>query len=958
MKSVLQTLIFALLLLGGLNGPSTATEPAATAIWPHDGSDLRPDPAAEWGVLENGVRYVILPNRQPPGRASLRLYIDAGSMMESDAERGLAHFLEHMAFNGTKNFPAGQTVEYFQRLGMSFGAHNNAMTSFDFTMYQLELPKTGPEFLNDGLRLFRDILDGMSLATKEVEQERGVVLSELRDRNSAALRAIEAGLKATVPELKLSHRLPIGQAKVIQSAIPENVRSFYETWYTPGRATLVTVGDIDPNMVRDLVKRNFESAKGKHGEQPEPEFGKIVAATGPRASYYYDKEMSETTVQAVIVRPFMAKTDTVANERVEFTRYLINSMLNTRFQAIAKSPGAAILSGNAFAGPQFQVVEQVGVSATTDPARWKAALATLEQEVRRAVSYGFTAAEFQQAADAVMASLRVSAESAATRESSTLADSVVTQLVQNHVFTHPRDDLVVMEQLLAEISREDCQAMIREQWNSQDVRIFVSGNARLEGDVSQEILRTFAASQSQEVTPPADAAAKEFAYTDFGPAGKIVDRTEIKDLGIVQATFANNVRVNIKPTDFKANSVQFSVRIGGGLLEAPKDQPGLPIVAQATLISGGLAAHDMAELNRLLSARIWSVAFTVAEDAFQFSGESSTGDLDVALQVAAAYMKAPAFRPEALEQLRAQLGGIYAQLEHTPEGMLQGTVEPFTHDGDSRFGFPTQSVINQRTLDEVKAWLAKPFHEGYLEIGVVGDVDPEKVLASLAKTFGAFPQRDLVKPPFERERQVRLPRLKAPHTFEFTSDTPRAASVVLWPAGDSRDIRRVRRTTILSRILDDRLRVKLREELGDAYSPVVLVEASETFLDFGYIGSILMLEPEKVEPTARLVTEIAAEIRQGSISDDEFQRALAPEINGREESERDNGQWLDVINNCQEKPECLDWARSRVSDCKTITKEEVHALAQAYLASDNALVLHVIPQPPAGEPPVSAVTEN
>src|SRR5262245_16308938 len=263
MKAILATICLVLSLFVQVNAQtaqelSSTNSPVSSSIqvdqtdrnhaWPHETSDLKPNPAAIWGKLDNGLRYVILPTKSLPTRASLNLYLDVGSLMEADDQQGMAHFLEHLAFCGTRHFPAGQTIEYFQRLGMKFGAHTNARTEFDKTVYQLELPRANEELIGDGLRLFRDFLDGMLLDKKEIERERGVILSEILDRGSTDFRALVAKLEFTQPHALLAARLPVGRPATVRALSRERFVDFYETWYTPGRAVVVATGDFDVKM--------------------------------------------------------------------------------------------------------------------------------------------------------------------------------------------------------------------------------------------------------------------------------------------------------------------------------------------------------------------------------------------------------------------------------------------------------------------------------------------------------------------------------------------------------------------------------------------------------------------------------------------------------------------------------------------------------------------------------------
>ena len=252
---------------------ATASAQALTPSWPQDTSDLKADPTTQFGTLENGVRYVILKNQEPPGRASLRLYMDVGSLMEEDDQQGMAHFLEHMAFNGSRNFPAGQMVEYFQRLGMAFGADTNAHTSFEETVYKLELPKVEEPLLVDAMKLFRDYLDGMNLNAEEIDKERGIILSEKLSRDSIDYRTMVEGYKFALPKSILPNRLPIGIEDTIKKMPRQRFVDFYSRWYTPKRACLVAVGDFpDTALVAKLIETHFGNAKPAAADDEELQF--------------------------------------------------------------------------------------------------------------------------------------------------------------------------------------------------------------------------------------------------------------------------------------------------------------------------------------------------------------------------------------------------------------------------------------------------------------------------------------------------------------------------------------------------------------------------------------------------------------------------------------------------------------------------------------------------------------
>ncbi len=300
---------------------------AADAIpLPHEGSDIPADPAVTWGLLENGLRYAILPNAEPPDRVSMRLYVDAGSLMEEDDQQGLAHFLEHMAFNGTKNFPAGEMVEYFQRLGMGFGNHTNAHTSFHETVYKLELPKSDEGMIDEGMKLFRDYADGMLLDAKEIDDERGIILSEKRTRDSMDWRTFVAQIGFALPEQRLSRRLPIGIEEVISGAPRERFVEFYERWYTPNRMAVIVVGDVEVAEVEPLVKKYFADlpTRERHLAPPMGE----MAKRGFAAHYHYEKEAGETTVSIEVLKPRIDPPDNSERRLYDLQLMLAGQMID------------------------------------------------------------------------------------------------------------------------------------------------------------------------------------------------------------------------------------------------------------------------------------------------------------------------------------------------------------------------------------------------------------------------------------------------------------------------------------------------------------------------------------------------------------------------------------------------------------------------------------------------------
>jgi len=928
-----------------------APRPARAADFPHQASDLPADPGVTWGRLDNGLRYALLHNPEPRGRISARLAVRVGSLYENEGQRGLAHFLEHMAFNGSRHFPSANVVEFFQRLGMDFGGDTNASTGFDRTIYQLELPDTKPETLREALTFFADVAGGLLLEPREIEKERGIILSEKRDRDSVGLRTFRAELEFLVPDTRFPQRLPIGTEQVIQTAGRDRFAEFYDAWYRPERMILVLAGDLDPAAVEPLVKELFAPLAARAPALPEPHLGTVTPSDDVVALLHPEKEAGSTNVALETVVPYAFEPDTAASRRKYLPRSLALRMLNRRLSVLAKKEGAPFLSGLVGVTEQYDFFRNASVELNCRPDQWSAALAVAEQELRRALDHGFQPEELAEAVAEMRNNLEQAVRTAPTRRSPALADELADDLLDRNVTVHPAAELALFMPALAAVTPGDCAAALRATWQeAAGRRIFVSGNLELP-HAAQDIAAAFNASRHTLVTPPPRTAAAAFAYTGFGPPGKVAETRAVADLGATLLEFGNGVRLNLKPTDFEAGRIRVSVRVGGGTLTLPAGQRGLALLANVAFTAGGLGRHSVDDLQRLLAGRTVGLGFGAQADAFTFSGATNRDDLLLQLQLFCAYLTDPGYRPESLRQVHKAADQLYLQLAHTPDGPLQLEVANLLAGGDPRFGLPPKDVLLGRSLGELQAWLAPQFATGPIEIAIVGDFAPEATIAAVARTFGALPTRR-EKPGYEDSRRVA--KLAAPVARAYTveSEIPKALVRLYWPATDSRDVKLARRLRLLSDVFADRLRVRIREELGGTYSPNTASDLSDTYPGYGYLIADATVAPDDTRRITDAIKAVAAALHDGGVTEEELVRAKQPVLTALRESSRTNAYWVGpVLAAAQEFPERLDWSRTRYTDNESVTAAELSALAKEYLDPAKASEFSVIPVPPKAAGP-------
>jgi zinc protease len=462
-------------------------------------------------------------------------------------------------------------------------------------------------------------------------------------------------------------------------------------------------------------------------------------------------------------------------------------------------------------------------------------------------------------------------------------------------------------------------------------------------DVSQAALaEAFDASRKVAVLPAKDNGSVKFAYDSFGPAGKVVADSRIDDLGIRTLRFANNVRLNIKKTDFEKGSIRYSVRLAGGQLALPADKPGLAQMVSMLSPIGALEKHSAEDLKQILAGHTIQIGFAVGDDAIVTGGTSSPRDFALQMKLSAAFVVHPGYREEAETRWESLVPLIEAQARATPQSVAQMKLPAVLANDDPRFGFPDEDVLKQRKLDEAKALLAPLLASAPIEIAVVGDVDEAAIIEAVAKTFGALPARELQAPAYSDARKVSFRKARAPVTLTHSGDADQALIAIAWPTDDDDDLERVTGLRLLAEVLKLELTDTLREKLGASYSPAASSFASDVFDGFGYMMAATTLAPDKIDEVEKAVASLVSQLRSAPVGDDLLARARNPVMERMDRQERENAYWLGLVDEAQTDPERLERHRKRRSAYASITPAELQRLARQYLSSDQTLVVKVI----------------
>jgi zinc protease len=809
------------------------------------------------------------------------------------------------------------------------------VTGFDTTTYMLDLPKADDQHIDTALFLFREVASELKFDPGAVDRERGVILGEERSRDNFQYHEQIDELGFQVPDTPYPNRLPIGTDAVLKSASADTIKALYHRYYRPENTTLVFVGDADPAVIEAKIKKAFDDWHGVGPAGAPLPRGKVDLAR-PASFHNFTDPAVSTSVDYTIERPWKDPADTLAERRHKMIDAIAIGIFNHRLEKLSNAPGSSLLTGSMGISGDRDAALTTSIAFTAKDGAWKDALDAGEQEVRRAMKYGFTSAELKTEVEELAGVLHISAQQEDTRANQALANAIVSLAGQNDFATTPKFMAGFFDTVAKTVTPAEVNAAFRELWTGSAPLIHVSGKTDVP---AQQIAEAFNASRAMAVAAPKGSATRAFAYQSFGKPGAIASDKEIADLGVRTIRFANNVRLNLKKTNFEAGKVRFIVRLGDGVLDLPKDEPGLAPMMTLTSTIGGLKKHSLEDLKQLFAGKEITVGTAVQDDAFVAAGATTPQDLALQMKVSAAYLLDPGFRPEAARKWADVVPTIEKQFDAQPEAVAGVRLPILLASGDQRFGIPDGAVLSKRNFAEAKAALAPVIANAPIEITIVGDVDEKAAIADVAATFGALPTRKLSEPVSADRRKVAFRSDRTP--IVLTHDGPQDKAVVeaVWPTTDDSNYREVVGVGLLGDVLDVMLTDSVREKLGDSYGVNLKSEMSDSFPGFGYLSAAAVVAPDKIDEVETAIAEAAQQLRDKPVSPDVLERARNPDLERADHLLGENSFWLGALSKAQSEPERLDRIRQMKTVLQSITPAELQKLAQKYL--QPATVQHV-----------------
>jgi zinc protease len=908
------------------------------------GDSLRLDPAVRTGVLPNGLRYYVRHNGRPEARVSLRLVVAVGSTAEQEDQRGLAHFCEHMDFNGSAHFRPEELVAYLEAIGLRFGADANAYTSYDETVYMLEVPTDRDTLLDRGLLALSDFAGGATLSDEEIRKERGVVLEEWRLGRGAEERVLRKQHPVLFQGSRYADRLVIGLPEIIEHAPVERLRDFYRTWYTPDRMAVVAVGDVDPARMDSLIRVHFGDLRWPARSPPRPLFD-IPLRRETLVSVATDKELTYSSVTLYFRRP-LHPTRTVSDFRNDLVERLYTAMFNARLAEIAHRADTPFLRANAFTTTFGRTLAGWGMFAVAQDGRAGDALASLLEETARVRQHGFLPGELARAKEQVRAAderawaERDKSESpgfAAAYVNGFLRDVPVPGMATRHRLIQALLDGITLEEVNARRARLMPEAG-RVVLASAPDRPGVT--APSEAELRAIVVRAGRAPLSAWVD---SLAGKALMATPPAP-GRVVARRTLDEIGVTVLTLSNGVEVWLKPTDFKDDEILLGAQAPGGASLADSADYVTAEFSATTVGRCGVGGFTVPDLQKLLAGRIASAGTYVGDYMQGLSGAARPADLEAALQLAHLDFTHLTVDTASFTAMQRGFRTTLVERGNSPEGPFQDTLSAVNSGGFYMDRYPTVAELDSVRLGDALAFHRRLFaNAADFTFFVVGSFQVDSIVPLLERYLGSLPSTG------RRTSSYRALGPRYPDGVRRVvvrkGVEPKSRSQITFFVNDGLEELDLYRARTCASILTEHLRQTLRETMGGTYSATAALSYLSPLPGYATMAVRFGCDPARVDT---LVVAALAEVRrlreEGPAATD-LQREQEIQHRELETALRDNGYWLGSLQTVN----ALGWDPRRIAKrgerIDGLTPSDLRETFRKYFPLDRYSVVTLLPAP-------------
>ena len=906
------------------------------------GSPLPFDPAVTVGTLPNGMRYYIRENHKPEKRAELRLVVNAGSVLEDDDQRGLAHMVEHMAFRGTKQFPGNQVSSYLESVGMRYGPDINAFTSFDETVYMITIPTDTAAIAEKGFQILSEWAHNLSFEPSQIEKERPVVIEEWRLGQGAENRMQNKWFPVLFTGSRYGERIPIGDKKTLETYRPATLRRFYDTWYRPDLMAVVAVGDFDKTHVENLIRRYLGAIPRATNPRPRALFP-VPAHDSTLVSINSDKEATRSAIRLLYKQPNRSNR-TVATYREHLVEDLFGGMFNDRFSEITQKPNPPFINAFAAQGDLVRSAESFSLTAIVADNGIPRGLNALLSEGERVRRFGFLQSELDRAKKDLQRGIEQAYAEREKTNSNVYAESYVSSFLESEPSTSISYDLVAIKQFLPTITLAEVNRLAGE-WMTDKNRVLATTSPDKPGIVNPtrgELLLAFDAVKGADISAYAEAAQSKQLVEKEPAGGKVVSEREIKGVGVTEWKLSNGVRVLLKPTDFNADQINFTAYSPGGASLLP--DAGYQAASAADLIpmTSGVGKFNVVDLQKYLAGKQVTVFPSIDDLSEGISGSGSQRDVDTMLELVYLYFTQPRLDTSLVNTFIGRFKGVLANRSASPDAAFSDTLQVTMAQHSIR-----ELPVSAAQLDRIDPFKSYDFYKdrfsdasGFTFV-FVGNFKPDSIKPLVAKWLGSLPSTG--RKETWRDTGVRPPTGVVQRVVKKGAEPKaRTALVFTGPFEYTRQNRYY--LSALAELLSIKLRETLRENLGGTYgvsvNPSATRDPQPSYRFTIGFGSA----PERLEAlTAAALAQIDS-VKRFATTPEYLNKVKEAALRARETALKQNSYWIAQISTFDQNGWPLEEIPNGEKLISSLTAEDLQRAAQKYLRIDNYVRVSLYPE--------------
>lgn len=903
------------------------------------------DPQVRYGKLANGLTYYIRKNAKPEQRAEMRLVVNAGSVQEKDNQQGIAHFVEHMAFNGTTNFPKNELLNYLQKAGVRFGADLNATTSFDFTMYMLPIPTDNPELLGKGYQVLRDWAGGILFDKEEIEKERGVIIEEKRMRQNANQRMLEKFLPPLTNNSKYGQRLAIGKEEIIKTAPREVFLDYYQSWYRPNNMAVIVVGDVDPVQSEATIKRLFGDLKNPANAPAREEVVPMEWHNTNKALVIADKEMVSSQVSIYFDLKRKVNEDTWQAFSEMIKNEIITQLFSERLQESFVDPSSPISGGNI--SPNGDFLHGYSLSTISGSVRRNtdSAIQYMVAQVKQGQQFGFTDEELKRAKKNYFRRY----DEAILEKDKTESGAYTGELVEHFLNQAPAPGIDKEYQFVKQVLDGLTLAEINQRVKAIDLNkpsfVLCTTTEAMQGKTSEAaLLSAYAAAKQQQVMARVEATSSGKLMQQEPPRGKVVSKLHDDVLQTDQLTLSNGIVVIYKKTEFKNDEIVMRGSRWGGLSTLTDQE--VKLANYLPFVSGlGLGNNKVVEVNKILSGA--TIGFNMNPGPVQlvFNGRSNVKDLDKYFQIMYLRLTNVNWDQQEFNGIKTSFGSQIGMLSKNPGIKFSDTLNRHKYGYAKRVnGLPDLREIDALKMEDIKGLYEKITRDLSGTVLVFSGNIPEQTFLDLVERYVASIPTQSGKPEVKRENIVRPITGNNTFSFRYGKENKSEINFSYYGVEPTVSTTDIIAFSMLGDILQIKATEKLREEMGSTYSPKVSASLMRPPLSEFSLTLAVSSLPDNTGKIISAFRGMVNKVLAGELTDEDLQKAKAQRIRVFETAAKTNDYWtinLELQYNFGFDKQVILQYTKRLEE---LTKDDVLKIARRVLTKANTLEATMNPE--------------